>query len=255
MEVVPINKDPFVQGDLPGPITINFGDFDDIPGLEVISDGISTTTLGSLAISCQGRYLFWAFTADPMNMTAFGQDLFVNGLHHIHKRRDAGHVRFKTPSRRRLAFRARSFKKTLTEKPEFAPKRRQSLLSLFAPPTRNMLETLEDMELVIWVEQHLPFIAAGLDTDMTPGEKDSFSIDREAHGLGTPNNQLISLKMWCQLAPGRDDDGRAARILLKRYVDESLHPTTGTWWNWWMTWGERVTFCDSAGFVFLVPPQ
>ncbi len=257
IRAVDINRNPYRPGkEYPGVVVINFGDFDDVPGLEIISEGVCTTTLGSIAIGRQGRFLFWGFTGDPAGMTETGREIFINAVRYLHTQRDSISVPFKIATRYKLRFRCRSFLERLATNHHRIETARESFEKLLVPAARADLLKREKEEYGAWLEENLPYINAGKSSPIQSRYKDVYDVDLEAKALKTPNNSMESLAKWIDLASSDDaDQKKMARGCLQRYVAPEIRPRQEDWKAWFRKMKDRIVFCDSVGFYFIEDPR
>lgn len=237
---------PSQQGDYPGVVVINFGDFDDVPGLEIISDGVSTTTLGSIAIGRQGRFLLWGFTADPEGLTPVGRELFLSSVRYLFRKRASKTIPFACHTRHYLKFRCDSVLETIREKSPRAEDIRKAFEEILKPAARAEVQKLKPEEYGRWLEENFAYIVG--DPSSASRHKEVYDVDADARALRTPNNKLESLKTWVGLLNG--DEGARARRCLDRYVGD----VEGGWAAWLEKNAARILFCDSAGFKFIEDP-
>lgn len=231
-------------------VVINFGDFEDVPGLEIISDGVSTTTLGSIAIGRQGRFLLWGFTADPEGLTPVGRELFLNSVRYLFRKRAGKSVPFVCHTRHYLKFRCDSVLETLREKSPRAEDTRKAFEEILKPAARAEVQKLNVEEYGAWLKENFGYIVG--DPASASRHKDVYDVDADARALKTPNNKLESLEGWIRLLNGDERD--KARRCIDRYVGKGLEPADGDWAGWFGRMKGRIVFCDSAGFRFIEDP-
>lgn len=239
------------DGTYPGVVVIEFGDFPDVPGLEVVSEGVSSTTLGSIAIGRQGRFLLWGFTADPEGMTETGRRMFLNAVRFLHERRGEAAAPFRCHGRKILGFRLDYVLECDREKNRWAADSKERFEGMIAPPEKEEMKKLPLGRYKEWLERHLPYVRwAGQGHE-------AFEVDGDALALGTPNDRVESLETWVRLAAkGTGSDRERALRCLDRYVDPALRPPDGDWAAWLASHRGRLRFSDTAGFLFLVwPPR
>jgi hypothetical protein len=72
------------KGFPPGLVSTGEG-FTDAGDAEIISSGVSTKTVESVALARHGNFFHWGFSADPSQMTEEARLVFVNAVHYIAK--------------------------------------------------------------------------------------------------------------------------------------------------------------------------
>jgi hypothetical protein len=229
----------------PGPIVINFGFLDDIPGLELIGEGISSVAPGSVAIGIQGRFLFWGFHDAPDKMTEWGQRLLVNCVYYMHSKRNDLTVPFHSQSRGMLVGYLEQAQRVKSQTQNFLkamPKMLVSGLQKDWDPTVAFSQA--------WLRENRDYLyAAKLDA-----QTGFFDIDQDAKRLRTPNYKLESLKKWIDLAGSVGQDRDSAKNCLNRHVDDSIKPADDNWQAWWKREKDRIVFVDTVGYKFIENP-
>lgn len=232
----------------PGPIVINFGFLDDLPGLELIGEGISAVAPGSVAIGRQGRFLFWGFHDPPDKMTEWGRRLLVNCVHYMYAKRNGLTIPFHAEPREMLVGyleQAQLPKQPAQQKEAFI----KAFPKLLVAPLQK--DWTPDVPFTAnWLRENVDYVyAAVLDKQQA-----FFAVDQDAKRLHTPNNKLESLKRWIDLARKKGPDSEAAKNCLGRYVDDSIKPANQDWKAWWKRMKKRVVFVDTVGFKFIENP-
>lgn len=252
IKAVSIHAKPSKQGEYPGVVVINFGDFDDVPGLEVISDGISTSTLGSIAIGRQGRFMLWGFTADPEGFTEDGRQLFINCVRYLYKVRNEKTVFFNCHTRHYLKFRCDSVLEAL-QTGRRQDEIKKAFEGLLKQSARSEVMKLKAADYGKWLDENFAYIIG--DSSASSRHKEVYDVDQDARALKTPNNKLESLEAWIKMLSDGGKDKDKAKKCLDRYVDKSLQPARGDWNGWLEKNKSKIIFCDSVGFKFTLDPR
>lgn len=252
MKAVAIHSKPSKQGDYPGVVVINFGDFDDVPGLEIISDGVSTTTLGSIAIGRQGRFMLWGFTADPDGFTETGKQLFINCVRYLYGKREGKTVFFNSHTRHYLKFRCDSVLEAIqtNRRPDETKKAFEGLLK---QSSRTEVMKLKAADYGKWLDENFAYIIG--DPSASSRHKEVYDVDQDAKSLKTPNNKIESLETWIKVVSEGGKDKDKAKKCLDRYVDKAIQPSGGNWKDWLEKNKSKIVFCDSVGFKFIQNPS
>jgi hypothetical protein len=250
MKVTRVQSSDTVSGNKnnysPAPIIIDLGITEDVPGLEFISGGFCASSLTSIAIGRQGRFLYWCFTSDPSDMTETGKDMFINAVYYIYSKRNTPTVPYMCPTRRIII--------NYLEDAEKQPQRRDVYLK--AIPTMLVPQTAKDWTHSLefnkkWIEENADYLyPAKLNS-----ESGFMDIDNDAKTLKTPNNKIESLQQWITLTKGNDTEKkRMALSCLDRYVASEIKPKDNDWSRWFDKMKSRIVFVDTAGFKWLENP-
>ena len=219
------------------------GTFADVPGLEVIAEGVAPKKLGSLAIARQGRFLYWGFTSDPSGMTEAGRTAFRNAVRHLHARRASRTTPCLSAPRGALG----NYLDLAATVEGYEAQGLKHFRGSLDP------ELLKDWEPTVasgrtWLAENLPYLV----TDGVEGSYQVFRVDGNAKRLGTPNHKTESLEAWVRLSREGSPEAGAC---LARYVDPGIAPKDGDWAVWWARWKGRLVFVDTAGFRFVEDPR
>lgn len=235
------------------PILVNHaGFFTDVPGLENLSEGCSAKILGSVSLVRQGRYFYWGYSIDPKRMTSAAKDTFANVLHYMHGKRHSLTVRFACKPRQ--LFETYLY---LARKKDYKRGIEEHLPGSLTPESRKTYTDSSKAGCAKWLAEYLPYLISGKAPEHRGKRyRTTYSIDFDAHALGTPNAKRSSLETWMRLL-GDDDAKRrelAARCL-QRYVHPSIAPKAANWSGWYAKYEDRIVFIESTGFWWQEDPR
>lgn len=228
------------------------GFFTDVPGFENLAEGNSEKMLGSLSLARQGRWFYWGYSIDPARMTAGAKTTLANVLHYMRGKRGEATVPFVCVTRNILRVYTVLGKETGYRRgvEEHFPNQLLDAARATYTPTFEGASA--------WVAENLDYVFSGKgEQHRDKRYRQRFEVDAEAKALGTPNHLPASLVRWVELASSEADAVARQRALacLARYVHPAIAPASEQSWAGWLAeYRDKVVFCDSAGFWWLVPP-
>ena len=272
------------KGQLIGVVSRDAGFFDS-PDVEWISSGVNSKGPEAIAIGRHGNFLHWGFAASPTYLTPEAKLVLVNALHYIagfdHKApiarkvqgvvlreqvlqaldsiTDAGYAKVlarydairKDQAERQAAVRAR------IEAGEDVPESERQILAWEDVQNPGRLDAVRRfVSAAVWAElgetpealdaylrAHLPYLHPS-------GEWYELAVDTDLEDFGLGNNDPALLE---RAVAGweADEDAERCQTLLDRYTLQRF-ATVAEWRAWLDANRDRLFFCETAGYKWLV---
>lgn len=235
--------------------------FEDSPDAEVISNGVNSKAVNSVAIARHGNFFMWGFWGDPSYMTEEAREVFVNSIYYISKfNGQAPFVRVDGYKMSRDFFiddisaiakgdlHKRYHQQLSFPAPYATHDETAFLANLFqVPPSVAGRFGFNGNAYVEYQLKQVEYLRA------VPGKFFQYAVDPDARELGISNRDIRLLDK-CVSMLERGDRPDLARRLLHRYTEENF-TTAAEWRRWLEANRKKIFFTDLGGFHFLVYPR
>ena len=275
------------KGFPPGMLSTAAG-FDDAPDGEVISSGVGTKSVDSVALGRHGNFFHWGFSASPDAMTDEARQVFINAVHYIRQfdgQRPYSRRQFRSSTRETaldaayrvktadyveyVSFRQQAFERQKAhlaslqaagENLSFANRRKLAQSSPDIEPEETWLRTrvlgLIPDELVARygtdLDAYLDFYEENLE-HLVPGEKrHQYVVDPVSPQFAESNRHSSILHAAISAVEANPDDVEAWSIL-ERYTNESFE-SGAEWRKWYEGARRRLYFSEVNGYRFEAAP-
>jgi hypothetical protein len=230
--------------------------FEDSPDAEIISNGVNTKAVNSVALARHGNFFFWGFWADPSYMTEEAKQVFVNSVHYIRKFDQAPFVRVQEGMFSRdfmLEIVSADANVDLHERYEKYPAgmRPKTEAEFLARTFKVPLEVAQRIGFngpayVDYQVQNMGHLRG------VPGKHFTFEEDADVRAVGVPSWDVRMLDA-CVAMLERNDRAELAQRILTRYTDQTF--TDASQWRQWVETNRgKLFFTDRGGFRFMVYP-
>lgn len=259
--------------------------YTDSPEAEYISSGVCAKTLDAVAIGRHGNFLHWGFAASPLYMTEQAKAVFANAVVYISKFKGQGLIARKYDERQTTleylkemeylstdeAYRESlesnkkwnaqmlEAQKAAKAKKERGEKltRAEEIYIAYEPQPEPTREEYAKKHMREWydrfgtdseafcrfLEENKPYLYGGEGFY-------TISVDEDCKRLGIGNHDVKLLETCINMLENGQDVATARRLLARYTLCDFA--TAAEWRTWFDKYRDRLFFCESADWVWLV---